>query len=44
MSDLIISFINILTDNEVYGLPLIVWAVIPCVIGAIVLFVKGSNE
>lgn len=44
LSDFIVSFINILTDNQVAGLPLLVWAVIPCIIGAVVLFVKGSNE
>lgn len=44
MSDFIISLINILTDNQVEGLPLLVWSVIPCIIGAVVLFVKGSNE
>ena len=44
MSDFIVSFINSLTDNEVAGLPLLVWAIIPCIIGAVVLFVKGSSE
>lgn len=44
MSQYFISLINILTDIEVAGMPLLVWSVIPCIIGAVVLFLKGSNE
>lgn len=44
MSEYIISLINILTDTEIAGMPLLVWALIPCIIGAVVNFVKGSKE
>ena len=43
-ANLIVSFFGILTDNEVLGMPLIVWLIIPLVLGLVINFLKGKKD
>lgn len=43
-ANMIASFFGILTDNEVLGMPLLVWLIIPLVLGLVVNFLKGKKD
>lgn len=40
----IVSFFSILTDKSVFGMPLIVWFLIPLILGLVVNFLKGKKD
>ena len=46
--DFIVSVLSnsfkILIDAEILGMPLLVWAIIPVVLGLIISFVRGKKE
>lgn len=39
-----VSFFSILTDKSVFGMPLLVWLIIPLVLGLVVNFLKGKKD
>lgn len=44
VADILIFFIDLLTDTKILGVPLIVWTVIPLLLGLLVNFLKGKKE
>ncbi len=41
--DLFVSAFNLFVDNQIFGMPLIVWFILPMVFTAIFNFVKGKK-
>lgn len=44
VADILIFFIDLLTDTKILGVSLIVWTVIPLLLGLLVNFLKGKKE
>ena len=42
--NMIVSFFEILTGKSIYGMPLIVWLLIPLILGLVVNFLKGKKD
>ena len=42
--DIIISLFNLLTSIQIFGLPLVAWALIPVVVGLVFSFIKKDNS
>lgn len=44
LANLLISLINILTETHILGMPLLVWLLIPLLLGLLIQFLKGKKE
>ncbi len=41
--NIFVSSFNLFVDNEIFGMPLIVWFLLPMVFGMIFKFIKGKK-
>lgn len=44
LTDLIVSLFNFLNTTQLLGIPLLVWFIIPLVLGFVITFLKGKKE
>lgn len=42
--DILSNFFGILLDTQILGMPLLVWAIIPVVLGLVISFLKGKKD
>lgn len=42
--DILSNFFSILLDTQILGMPLLVWAIIPVVLGLVISFLKGKKD
>lgn len=42
--DILSNFFGILLDTQILGMPLLVWTIIPVVLGLVISFLKGKKD
>lgn len=44
LGDLLVQLIGLITDTKLLNVPLIVWLLIPLLLGVLIQFLKGKKE
>lgn len=44
LGNLLVALISLITDTKLLNIPLIVWLIIPLLLGLLVQFLKGKKE
>lgn len=44
LANLLVSLVNLLTTTKVLDMPLLVWLLIPLLLGLLIQFLKGKKE